>query len=416
MKKVLISGIGLISVLGQTIMEHKDSLKMGKKALKSRADGSFDQLVNHVSVDNPKAYIKNKKAMRFYGLDTILGCVATSLALKDAEIESEMLEQMGHEVGLILGGSYIPSQLDIGLTLNNCLTNENEIDYKLLGERGMRELPPLWMLSRLPNTTAGQISIENGISGINFTIVNGMNSGIVSIGEAFHAIRQNRATKVVCGGVDVRIHPEYLNELMQKKMVANGAEESIPFGVNSKGYTFSEGACILILENKDENAKLDNLYYAEVIGYCNQYVPNLYSVKEDELTNYFIQCMETAILDANIAEKDVDFIQASACGYGILDSAEARAIREIFTNSVLVTSSQNYLGYTRAASGAFSTAIACLTLQEGCVYPILSQDELYFEKDITYVKEKPVNRDVNICIVNAFSYLGELCTLVLRKS
>lgn len=415
MTRVLISGIGMISNLGQSLEIHRDCLKSLNPPLQNHDMLCYENLIHHVEVENARDYIKNKKAMRFYGQDTVFGCVATKLAIEDAGFSEEDMKLYSNDTGLILGSTYAAMPLEICHLIkeNNYITNENRIDYSLLEEEGIRKLPPLWMLGKLPNTTAGQISIENGIKGVNFSIVNGMNSGIVSIGEAFLALRQERAKRIFCGGTEVELQPEHMAEARRLGIPVTNPGDSILFGTNSQGYVFSEGACIFALTNESSNK---NQEYGEILGYWNSYIPDWKELDKQELVPYYMNSMEQVMSMSGVKPEDVDFIQASAGGYSTLDLAEARAIYNIFPKSPYITAVQSYIGYTRNASGAFSTAVACLELKEGCIYPLREGNSLYMENKLNYVKEHQVHSNPKVCIVNSFTYLGEVCSLLIRKS
>lgn len=413
MVSVIISGIGLVSILGQSNIDHFECLDSCYTRLAMQTDGSYSQIVNHIEINDIKSYIKNKKSLKFFGLDTVLGCICSKLALSDAEIFDEIINSYSEEFGIIIGSCYESKPLELGEIITNYIDEENKINYKELGELGIREIPPLWMVTRLPNTVAGQISIENNIKGINLSLVNGMNSGIVSIGEAFLAIKQKRVKRVICGGVDDKINPEFLHQMKEKGLLASSAIEAVPFGITSKGNLFTEGGSVLILEKKvDDNRN----GYAQICGYCNRYIPNIDYKDEQEISMLMKECMKEALMDACIIEENVDFIQSSAGGNQLLDRAEAIAIRDMFKNHVFVTSCQSYIGNTRVAQGAFSVAVSCLSFKEKCIFPILTEGELYLENEINYIKGKKHEYDAKVCIVNSFSYLGEICTLVLRKS
>ena len=148
MTRVLISGIGMISNLGQSLEIHRDCLKSLNPPLQNHDMLCYENLIHHVEVENARDYIKNKKAMRFYGQDTVFGCVATKLAIEDAGFSEEDMKLYSNDTGLILGSTYAAMPLEICHLIkeNNYITNENRIDYSLLGEEGIRKLPPLWML------------------------------------------------------------------------------------------------------------------------------------------------------------------------------------------------------------------------------------------------------------------------------
>lgn len=276
--------------------------------------------------------------------------------------------------------------------------------------------PPLWILGRLPNTTAGQISIQNGIKGLNYTVVNGINSGIVAIGEAFLVLRHQRAVRAFCGAVEDAISPDVFCLMLDEGVISESIHESYPFSVKSKGFIGSEGAAILILETEQEAKERGAKPYAEIIGYSNFYIPDRADFNcSESLIPHFEKCMVKALESSGISADDVDFIQASAGGNSIMDAAEAASIKKLFGKKPWVTTAQSYIGNTLAASGAISVAISCLELQNGFIAPILSDNSHLLDQSLNYVLGQALEVDSKICLINSFSHLGEISSLVIRK-
>lgn len=413
MGKVIVSGLGVLSVLGNTLAEHIECMKAGIHKFDKPENYNAAYNSCRVQIDNPGSYIKNKKAMRFYGKDTIMALTAASLAIEDSALPAGYFGGHPYESGLILGTSYIPTGLDAGKLLGEYITEDGKFDYCEFGNTGIRILPPLWMLSKLPNTPAGQISIEKQIRGLTYSIANGMNSGLVSIGEAFLAILQDRESTMICGGTDMEIRPDYLAECKKKKILSQRKQPAV-FSLAGDGYVDAEGAAIIILQSEEEHLESNGKAYAEVTGYHNAYIPQIDQMAAQEISEYMISCMKAAMKMADVDTDRIKFIQVSAGGDYRLDYAEALAIGKLFDQRTEISSAQAYVGNTRAASGAISAALACLQLREAFLAERINEGDLLAGQDRFNPGELSQAQEV-YCLVNSFSYLGEVCTIVLKN-
>lgn len=414
--RVVISGIGILSALGIGLEEHLISLKQEKYEFERPTDDSFTSMVMTVPEFKVEKYVENKKSIRFFSKQTKLGCSAAEMARIDAGVSKEEIKSRSFDNALIIGVGHSENLMSMSDAIVSCVDDNGNIDYEKLGDEGYRMLTPLWILGRLPNTTAGQISIQNMIQGLNYSLVSGINSGIVSLGEAFMAIREQRAIRVVCGGIEDEIFPEFLYSLWNKALISDTSNYAKPFSNESKGFAAGEGAAVFIVEKEEEVLKRGGKIYAEIIGYSNHYIPNLKKLDNmEDIAKHLEKSMLKAINMAGVSADDVDFVQASAGGLRNLDCAEAISINNIFSHKPYTTSAQPYVGNTFAASGAISTAFACLQLQESFIAPILYTEKLFLDNELKYVKNQYVENDNRICLVNSFSHLGEICSLVLKK-
>jgi 3-oxoacyl-[acyl-carrier-protein] synthase II len=414
--KAVITGIGIVSSLGITHEDHVAAMRQVKSGLRASEVKNSTYNFGDIPDYNPADFIKNKKSIRFFSQQTIHGCSAAELAIRDAHLSLEEIGKNSQKNALIIGSGTTQGLRPMSEAIVSATNTDGVVDYEKLGTEGYRLLSPLWMLSRLPNTTAGQISIQNSIQGLNYSVVNGMNSGIVAIGEAFIAVKDKRVSRVVCGGVEDEIYADYVSKLRTECLVSESIDDSKPFCSNSKGILCSEGSSICIVEDEKEAQSRDANIYGEIIGYSNYYIPHLEKEKSgDDIARHFEKSMQKALQMAQISCGDIDFIQASACGNPNLDFAEALAIKNVFGKKPFITAAQPYIGNTLAASGAISVAFACLALQANIVAPLLYSNSLFFDSDLRYVKNNAIENENKICLVNAFSHLGEICSLIIRK-
>lgn len=414
--KVVVSGIGCLSPVGVGITEHETAIEKGRSGLPQQDDGTFFSHIGSVPSFKPKAFIKNKKAIKFLSRQSVLGCSAAQMAIDDARLRTEDIAINNEMNALVVGAAVSQGLEPISEAITSSVHSDGIIDYHHLGNSGFRLLPPLWFLGKLPNTTAGQIAIQNSMKGLNYTIVNGANSGIIAIGEAFSAINEKRAVRAICGGTEDQIFADFLCRLLEARLATYDVSDARPFGTQSKGFICSEGSAMFCIEKKEEAQKRGVGIYASILGYINNYIPRFREITEPfELSPYFERCMQKCLQTAGVHSRQIDFIQAGAFGIPKLDHAEAIAISNIFGKKPLITSAHSLVGYSLAASGPLSTAFACLQLRNNIVSPIVNSQASFLENELSYVKKYPLKNTNNICLVNSFDYFGATTSLVLRK-
>lgn len=342
-----------------------------------------------------RKYTKTPKSFRFYSLCTKLGIVSMNRAISHMENSEAFKKTDEYDRGIIIGTFYDSSGLSDAKTLAEYINEDDEFDYKAFGEDGIGEFPPLWMLSRLPNTTAGQMAIEQQIKGLVLSIANGWSSSQSAIGEAYLALKQERAKLFITGGADGSLESDMKAELAFAGLLGS-AEGGKPFSKTSDGYQYTSAAGTLILQAKPEEEVSGEV---DIVGYSSQYIGDMNQLSIDELSKKMSECMLQAFSENEIESEEVGFIQASAGGHQQLDEAEAIAIKQVFGVDILVSCAQDYIGNTRAASGAISSILAYLQMKSG------------------YIEQKaiPMNKDrERYCVVNSFSPFGELVSIVLH--
>lgn len=417
-ESVFITGLGILSPLGINLSEHVTALKEHRCGISWGEDlaGTFLKAYGFVPSFSPADFIENKKAIKVMDRQAVLGCAATTMALQDAGITKQMIDGWADDHAVVFGaGAWNGSITTMLDALLPCIEPQGEIDYEKLGREGYRQLPPLWILPRLPNTTAGQISIQNSIKGLNYSVVNGANNGTIAIGEAFLNVRNGRCARVICGSAEGCAYPDLFYELSERGFASESCQGSLPFDKNSQGFVCSEGSAILVLENEKAAGQRPAKVYGRILAYVNACAPRF----SQNLTGEIVKAYEYSILNALEAAKidrtRVDFIQAAACGVPQIDLAEALAIKNIFGNSVPVTSHHAFVGNSLSASGATAVAYALLQLAHDFVAPIIRTQEFFMDKDLGYVKNRAIAQENRHCLVNAFDYSGSACSLVLAK-
>lgn len=370
-------------------------------------------LINYIEEKDLRKYSRTPKSFRFYSLSTKMAIASMNLAIKNMEIKNQDRSLNAYDRGIIIGTFYSNAGMSDAELLSEYINDEYQFDYLRFGKEGIYDFPPLWILGRLPNTTAGQMAIEEEVRGLVLSVANGWSSSLVAIGEAYLALRQKRAKMIITGGTDNQLDSEIEVELLCDGLLAS-ENVGIPFSNTSDGYTFTSVGGMLVLETKEDSLISGDV---DIVGYTNRYIGNIKALNNDEIAREMENCMMQVFEENEIDVLKIGFIQASAGGEQQLDLAEAVAIQKVFGSSVLVTCAQSYMGNTRAASGAVSTIFAYMQLKSGFIFPMPEGEEVLLnEMELRCSRKNPSVDGESYCLVNSFSPFGEMASIVLRYS
>ena len=417
-KNVYVTGIGIMSPLAIGVEEHKEAFLNAKCSIESEkaVGNNFPKIVGVVPDFKPQNYIDDKKSIRMMNRHTVLGSSATRLAMLDAKLTSEDIQSENDEENAVMFGSGASDGI---MTFREaairCTDDQGNIDYEKLGLEGYRMLPPLWILPKLPNTTSGQMSIQNSIRGLSYSIVNESFSGFSSIGEAHMSVESGRIARVFCGGAEGTIYTDFFNMMKKHNISSDTKDGSKAFDSSSDGAILSEGSAVLILEDEDKAKARDAKVYGSILSYCSGYVPNYKEEDIESLSIHYEKIMRRALEEASLKVEDIDFIQASACGIKKNDFAEALAIKNIFGKKPYITTAHSSIGHTLAASGPISVSFALIQLCNSLVAPIVRGENLFLEEELNYVKNEAVKHESKVTLVNSFDYCGNIGTIILSK-
>lgn len=358
--------------------------------------------------------VPDAKSVRFMTRQIVLGVSSATLALREAGLDKSSLEIDEDCNGVIYGSGMTQSVLSSRDAFLAGFDGEN-IDWDQVGLVGYRLLPPLWILPRLPNTTAGQISIQNGLKGANYSVVNGPSSGMVAIGEAWEAILLGRSGRIVCGGSEWEPAADFVDKLARRGIASFGPNGSRSFSPEADGIACSEGGATLVLESEDIAVSRGAGILAWMVGYANQYLPDIMECGEDVVRDAMKDCMLESIGKAGLEPGQIDHVQACGCAIGALDRAEAAAIRDLFGRDATVSCCMPSFGNTLGASGALATYAAVLQLARGFKAPLAVDGPLILEDEVAYVRPGETQGVPTHVVCNSFDPFGNMVSLVLTR-
>ena len=391
-RRVVITGLGVICPLGNTLEELWDALAQRTSGVARLANVPADYLPTPFAAE-ARAFTgkiddfgalegEKKKAIR-KGLKVMcresqMGVAAAQRALADAGLSGDGLDP--ERSGVVFGSDYmLTAPDDFSTGIRTCLDETGKFDFSRWASEGMPQVTPLWLLKYLPNMPASHIAIYNDLRGPNNSLTLREASSNAAVGEAFRTIARGSAETIVAGATGTRVHPMKLVHAVIQEEVAGGdvepARASRPFELNRSGMVLGEGAGAVVLEELEQARARGARIYAEVIGTATSSVAanNGLARRETALANV----MAATLRDARSQPHEVGHLHAHGLSTRTCDSDEARAIAAVFaehTAELPVTAAKSYFGNLGAASGLVELASSLLALAHGQLFPVLNYE------------------------------------------
>lgn len=409
-KRVVITGLGVISALGQTVDGFWASLLAGKSGI--RRITQFDasempcKIAGEIPDFNPDDYMDRRDARRS-SRNAQISLAAARNAIKDSGLGEKMPEpeRAGVVFGTAIGGL---EKVDEGI--------------QSLREKGLSKVNPFVVPSGIPNLSAFLISREFSCHGPSSTITTACATGTQAIGDATELIRRGAADVIISGGTEAIIKDFTIAGFSAMRALPtnyNDAPEraSRPFDAAREGFIFSEGSACLVLESLEHALGRGANIYAEVMGQastCDGY--DMAAPEPDALGT--IRCMRWALNDAGLATADVDYINAHGTSTPLNDSTETKAIKALFGEhayNLAISSTKSMIGHAMGASGALEAVVCALTVRDGIIHPTINYETPDPECDLDYVPNHARRAEVNVTLSNSFGLGGQNACLVLKK-
>jgi 3-oxoacyl-[acyl-carrier-protein] synthase II len=406
-KRVVITGIGAITPVGNTVDEYWNSLKEGKHGFgpitQFDASAYKCKLVGEVKNFVAKDYIDPKSARRMARF-TQFAVKATQEAMADSELD--MSKEDAYRVGTCIGSGVGSLQ-------------ELENAYGTILTKGPLRVSPFVVPMMISNIAAGNVAIQFGLKGKSIDVVTACASGTNSIGEAFRTIQYGDADVMVAGGCEAAVSPIGISTFDSLTALTSSTDPdrcSIPFDKDRSGFVLGEGAGIVVLEELEHAKARGAKIYAELTGYgCSS---DAYHITAPEESGEGpAVAMTNAVKDAGIPMDAVQYINAHGTSTHLNDLVETRAIKKAFgdhAKDIKINSTKSMTGHLLGAAGAIE-AIACVkSIEEGYIHRTRGLIESEEELDLDYCKE-PCEMDVDVAISNSLGFGGHNACIVLQK-
>lgn len=406
-KRVVITGIGAITPVGNTVDEYWNSLKEGKHGFgpitQFEASAYKCKLVGEVKNFVAKDYIDPKSARRMARF-TQFAVKATQEAMADSGLD--MSKEDAYRVGTCIGSGVGSLQ-------------ELENAYGTILTKGPLRVSPFVVPMMISNIAAGNVAIQFGLKGKSIDVVTACASGTNSIGEAFRTIQYGDADVMVAGGCEAAVSPIGISTFDSLTALTSSTDPdrcSIPFDKDRSGFVLGEGAGIVVLEELEHAKARGAKIYAELTGYgCSS---DAYHITAPEESGEGpAVAMTNAVKDAGIPMDAVQYINAHGTSTHLNDLVETRAIKKAFgdhAKDIKINSTKSMTGHLLGAAGAIE-AIACVkSIEEGYIHRTRGLIESEEELDLDYCKE-PCEMDVDVAISNSLGFGGHNACIVLQK-
>ena len=408
-KRVVISGIGVITPVGNDLNEFWSNLTKGRSGVgpitRFETTGYSVSFAAEVKNFNPTDYIDRKEARRMDRY-THFALAANKLAIENAKLDLAAINR--DRAGVIIGSG-----------IGGIETLEEQ--HKVLMNRGPGRISPVFIPMMISNMASGQIAINYGLRGRNLTTTSACASSAHAIGDAFRVIQLGQADIMISGGTEAPITPLSLAGFCSMKALSTRNDEptaaSRPFDTGRDGFVMGEGAVILILEELEHALARGAEILAEITGYgasCDAY----HITAPDPEGRGAMLSMRGALADAQLAGEKIDYINAHGTSTPLGDKLETLAIKEVFgehAGKLVVSSTKSMTGHLLGAAGGVETAACVLAIKNGIIPPTINLTDPDPECDLDYVPNIARQVDISAAMTNSFGFGGHNATLVIEK-
>lgn len=407
MKRVVVTGLGAITPIGNSVEEFWSGIKEGKVGIGPITKFDTADYKVHIAAEVKGFVAKDymdAKAARRMELFCQYAVAASREALDDAGID--MAKEDPFRVGVSVGSGIGSLQV-------------TEREHEKLMTKGPNRVNPLLVPLMICNMAAGNVGIQFGLRGKNINVVTACATGTHSIGEAYRSIQHGEADVMVAGGTESSITPigvagfAALTALSENEDVTRA---SIPFDKERGGFVMGEGAGVVVLESLEHAQARGAKIYAELVGYgatCDAY--HITSPIEDG--SGAARAMTEAIKEAGIAPEEVDYINAHGTGTHHNDLFETKAIKLALgdqARKVKVNSTKSMIGHLLGAAGGVEFVTCVKSIEEGYIHPTVGYQVPDPECDLDYVTDGPVRMDVRYAISNSLGFGGHNASLLVK--
>lgn len=409
MRRVAVTGLGLITPVGIGLSESWEALKAGTPGIgritQFDATDFATQIAGEVKGFDPEAYIEPKEVKK---MDRFIhfAIAASKMAVQDSglKIDASNAERVGVMVGAGMGG--LPAI---------------ERYHNVMLEKGPRRITPFFIPMVIINLAAGHVSMEFGAKGPNSSPVTACATGSHSIGDAFRVIQRGYADAMICGGTESVICPLGIGGFNAMKALSTRNDEpgraSRPFDKDRDGFIMGEGAGVMVLEEMESAMKRGARIYAEVVGYgmtADAYHMTTPAPEGEGAA----RCMRETLKDAGVEPGVVGYINAHGTSTRYGDELETQAIKSVFGDhayKLAVSSTKSMVGHLLGAAGGVEGVIAALSIYDKTLPPTINLDNPDPECDLDYVPNKARKAEVEYAMSNSFGFGGTNACLMFRR-
>lgn len=408
MRRVVITGMGVVSALANDIQEYWDKLVAGVNGISEITSCGDADLPVHFAGEvknwDPLANAVPKDLARRNDRFTQFAISAAAKAMADSQLQMDDPARLGVYIGSGIGG------------IHTLIAEQEKI-----GTYGANRVSPMFIPMMIGNIASGHVAIMFNAQGPCLPVVTACATSSHAIGEAFHAIKHNYADAIIAGGAEAAITPLSVGGFFTMKALSRNETAdtvSLPFDARRAGFTMGEGAGVLVLEEY-EHAKARGAHiYAEICGYGNTCDAHHYTAPRPDGTT---QCraITLALDEAQYKPGELLYCNAHGTGTPLNDKAETMALKmalgEDEARKAIISSSKSMTAHCLGAAGALEAIVSVLTLERETVSPTINLLEPDPECDLFYTPNQAIQAKPVIAISNNFGFGGQNACVAFRK-
>jgi 3-oxoacyl-[acyl-carrier-protein] synthase II len=414
MKRVVISGIGAVTPLGNNIEEYWNGLVNGQSGADMITHFDTEHFrtkfaceVKNFDIEN---YINRKEARKMdrfchYAIASADEAMADSGLNEDASLNKERM-------GVIWASG-----------IGGLETFQNEVKAYSTSETGIPKFNPFFIPKMIIDISAGHLSIRYGFKGPNFSVVSACASSTNAMIDALNYIRLGKADVVLTGGSEAAITEPGIAGFNAMKALSERNDDpqtaSRPFDLDRNGFVMGEGGGALILEEYEHAKARGAKIYAEVIGDGATGDAHHITAPHPEGEGA-MRVMKITLEDAGIAPEDVDYINVHGTSTPLGDVSEVKAIQKVFGNhayNLNISSTKSMTGHLLGAAGAIEGIASVLAIKNGIIPPTINHftDDPAFDSKLNFTFNKAQKREVNVAVSNTFGFGGHNASILFKK-
>lgn len=412
-RRVVITGVGMVTALGNNAADTWEGVKAGRSGVgpltKCELPGIAPEIAIAAEVKNfaPEPVLDRKDARR---MDWFIqyAIVAADDAMRSAGFSGLQPVPDPDETGTIVGSG-----------MGGLISIMETAD--MARDKGLNRVSPFFIPASIINLASGQIAIRTGARGPSYAPVSACASSNHAIGEAFHAIQRGDARMMLAGGTEACLTPISYAGFAAARALATTYDSpetaSRPFDSRRSGFVHGEGGGILILEDLESAQERGAPILAEIIGF-GMSADAFHITAPPEDGGGAALAMKRGLRSAGIAPEEVTYINAHGTSTPVGDLAETRAIRSVFgahADRLAVSSTKSMIGHALGGSASIEAGVCALALRDGIIPPTINLTDPDPECDLDYVPHTARKQALDVVISNSFGFGGANTTLVLRR-
>jgi len=409
LRRVVITGIGVVSPIGNGKDEYWKALEEGKNGVGPITLFDVSECPVRIAAEvkdfDPGQWMDRKEVRK---TDRV---IHFAVAASDMAIEDGALDLNGEDptrVGVYLGSG----EGGIGTSFQN---------IKTLLEKGPNKISPFFIPMMISNMPAAYVAIRHNAKGPSLCAVTACATATHTIGEAIYSIRRGEADVILAGGAEAAITPIGVAGFAAMKALSSRNDDpehaSRPFDADRDGFVLGEGAGVLILEELEHAKRRNAKIYAELVGYGN--TTDAYHITAPDPEGVgAVRAMSMAVSMAGWDLADVELINAHGTSTPLNDAMEAKAIRALFgqhTDNILVHSTKSMIGHGLGAAGVLELIALLLAFERGVIHPTINLERQDEECPINVVGREPVYRKISRALSNNFGFGGHNAVLAIQR-